>query len=223
MRKSIAAALIAAAAATSACGQDRSENGGPTVARTTRSAVSTRSRSAGRSTSKSAPAPILRSARAGRKRCSIRWWSRFRAASSSSARSAKRAYSIPAGISGTRSKSTVTVPMLRAAAIGGSGDIKVNEVKGQAFDGSVAGSGSLDVGTARRPVAQARGRRIGRCASPRRPGAERFVRNRGLWRHRRQGRPGADRRRFDRRVGQCCRKCHQHRFGEHHGFGRRRR
>ena len=39
----------------------------------------------------------------------------------------------------------VTAPMLRAAAIAGSGGIAVDRVKGESFDGSIAGSGDLRV------------------------------------------------------------------------------
>ena len=39
----------------------------------------------------------------------------------------------------------VTVPQLQGATIAGSGDIRVNQVKGDAFEGTVAGSGSLGV------------------------------------------------------------------------------
>ena len=37
----------------------------------------------------------------------------------------------------------VTVPMLRAAAIAGSGEVRVDNISGDRFDGSVAGSGDL--------------------------------------------------------------------------------
>lgn len=40
---------------------------------------------------------------------------------------------------------TVTVPQLSGAAIAGSGDIKVDKVAAPSFEGSVAGSGGLDV------------------------------------------------------------------------------
>jgi hypothetical protein len=40
---------------------------------------------------------------------------------------------------------TVTVPELNGATIAGSGDIRVDQVKGDRFDGSVEGSGDLDV------------------------------------------------------------------------------
>ena len=43
-------------------------------------------------------------------------------------------------------KFTVTVPQLAGATIAGSGDIHVDQVRGASFDGAVAGSGGLDVG-----------------------------------------------------------------------------
>ena len=147
MRKSIAAALIAVAAATSACGQNRSENGGPTVARNYKVGSFDQIEVGG---------PFNVEVRTG-------------ASPSVSARGPQKmlehmVVEVRDGklvIRPERQKGmfqsgwhfrdtvevTVTVPMLRAAAIGGSGDIKINEVKGEAFDGSVAGSGSLDVGT----------------------------------------------------------------------------
>jgi len=41
---------------------------------------------------------------------------------------------------------SVTLPQIRGAAIAGSGDIRVNEVRGESFEGSIAGSGALDLG-----------------------------------------------------------------------------
>ncbi|SNS23691.1 Putative auto-transporter adhesin, head GIN domain [Sphingomonas laterariae] len=43
-------------------------------------------------------------------------------------------------------KVTVTLPQLAEAAIAGSGDMRIDRVKGRAFSGSVAGSGDLAVG-----------------------------------------------------------------------------
>lgn len=40
----------------------------------------------------------------------------------------------------------VTVPMLRAAAIAGSGDMRIDKIAGERFDGEIAGSGALDLG-----------------------------------------------------------------------------
>lgn len=42
---------------------------------------------------------------------------------------------------------TVTLPQIRGAAIAGSGDIRVNEVRGDSFEGSIAGSGALSLGS----------------------------------------------------------------------------
>lgn len=53
----------------------------------------------------------------------------------------------PSNWNSTRGTATieVTVPMLRAAAIAGSGEMSVDSVSGDRFDGSVAGSGDLNV------------------------------------------------------------------------------
>ena len=42
---------------------------------------------------------------------------------------------------------TVTVPMIRAATLAGSGDLSVNSVSGDSFAGTLAGSGDLTVGS----------------------------------------------------------------------------
>ena len=39
----------------------------------------------------------------------------------------------------------VTVPSLKAAAIGGSGNIRIDKVQGDSFDGAIGGSGNIDV------------------------------------------------------------------------------
>lgn len=41
---------------------------------------------------------------------------------------------------------TVTVPALRGAELAGSGDLKIDRIAGESFDGSIAGSGNLHVG-----------------------------------------------------------------------------
>lgn len=43
----------------------------------------------------------------------------------------------------------VAAPALKAAAVAGSGDMKVDRVEGDRFSGSIAGSGNLDVGSLR--------------------------------------------------------------------------
>ena len=42
---------------------------------------------------------------------------------------------------------TVTVPRLRSAAIAGSGDIRIDRVEGDKFEGNIDGSGGLELGT----------------------------------------------------------------------------
>jgi hypothetical protein len=46
-----------------------------------------------------------------------------------------------------KARFTVTVPQLNGATIAGSGDIRVDKVAGQNFEGAVAGSGGIDVAT----------------------------------------------------------------------------
>ena len=43
-------------------------------------------------------------------------------------------------------KLTVTVPRLSSAEIAGSGDISVDKVSGDSFEGGIAGSGNLRIG-----------------------------------------------------------------------------
>ena len=44
---------------------------------------------------------------------------------------------------------TVTVPSLAAASVEGSGDIRIDKVQGEAFEGKIAGSGDLEIGDVR--------------------------------------------------------------------------
>ena len=44
---------------------------------------------------------------------------------------------------------TVTVPALAAASVEGSGDIRIDKVQGEAFEGEIAGSGDLEIGDVR--------------------------------------------------------------------------
>ena len=46
-----------------------------------------------------------------------------------------------------RTRFTVTVPQLRAATLAGSGDLNINSVTGDSFAGSLAGSGDLSIGS----------------------------------------------------------------------------
>jgi hypothetical protein len=146
MRKAIAAAVIAASAATSACGRAHSEDGGPTVSRSYQVGSFDQIEVAG---------PYNVQVRTG-------------ANPSVSAQGSQKmiehlVVEVRDGklkIHPERQKGwfhtgwnfhgkvdlTVTVPQLRGASIAGSGDIKVDQVKGDSFEGEIAGSGGLDVG-----------------------------------------------------------------------------
>ena len=50
--------------------------------------------------------------------------------------------------SGNRTTFTVTVPQLRAATLAGAGDLNVNAVRGDSFEGTLAGSGDLTIANA---------------------------------------------------------------------------
>lgn len=67
----------------------------------------------------------------------------------------------------SRVRVTVTVPQLRGAELAGSGDMRIDQVRGPSFDGSVAGSGNLllggvDVGSFKLSVAGSGDARAGR-------------------------------------------------------------
>jgi hypothetical protein len=144
MRTSIAAALIAASAATSACGQSRSEDGGPTVSRNYQIGNFQEIEVAG-------PYDVQ-----------IRTGGNPAVAASGSEKLLERTVVEVKGDKllirpekkgwfggwSTHGKAsfTVTVPQLRGATIAGSGDIKIDKVHGDQFEGVVAGSGGLDVG-----------------------------------------------------------------------------
>ncbi len=147
MRRSIAAAVIAASAATAACGQTRAEEGaGPTVSRNYQVGNFQEIEVAGPYDVevRTGANPGV-SARGGQKllertvvevkgdKLVIRperqkGWFHF---------------SSPRG----KASFTVTVPQLREATIAGSGDIRIDQVRGDSFEGAVAGSGGLNVGT----------------------------------------------------------------------------
>ena len=145
MRKLVAAAVIAATAATSACSRNRTEDGGPTVARNYQIGNFDRIEVAGPYdvTVRTGTGPTV-SARGSQKLIEHmvvevkdgkllihpqrqKGWFRtnwhFRG----------------------KVELAVTVPQLREATIAGSGDIAIDRVAGDRFEGTVAGSGGLDV------------------------------------------------------------------------------
>ena len=147
MRKAIAAAVIAASAATSACGKTHGESGGPTVSRNYQVGAFDQIEVAG---------PYDVQVRTGSN-------------PSVSARGSQKLIEHMVVevrdnkllIHPERQKGwfhagwhfrgnvdvVVTVPQLRGASIAGSGGIKVDQIKGDTFAGEIAGSGGLDVGS----------------------------------------------------------------------------
>ena len=142
MRRAIALGITAAAIAASGCSEARSENGGPVVDRDYQVGSFDRIELAGAydATVRTGAAPSVH-ARGNqkaidnlevtvennvlvikhRKRAGLGWSSKGKVAL------------------------TVTVPSLRGAELAGSGDIKVDRVAGDSFDGGIAGSGNLKV------------------------------------------------------------------------------
>lgn len=147
MRKAIAAALVAACASTSACGHERAENGGPTVSRNY------------------AVGGFHQIEVAGPYDVEVRTGANPTVSAQGSQKLLERTVVEVKGdrliIRPERQKSwfrvgwsthgkarfTVTVPELSGATIAGSGGIRVDKVRGQRFEGVVAGSGGLGLGT----------------------------------------------------------------------------
>jgi hypothetical protein len=145
MRMSIAAALIAASAATSACGQQRHEDAGPTVSRNYQVGGFQEIEVAGPydvdvhtganpSVSAQGPQKLLErtvvEVKGGKLLIHPKQHNGWFSFGFSSNRGAKFA---------------VTVPQLSGATIAGSGDIHIDNVRGDRFDGDVAGSGGLNI------------------------------------------------------------------------------
>jgi len=145
MRKSIAAAVIVASAATSACGSTHAEDGGATVSRNYQVGSFDQIEVAGpyqvqvrtgANPSVSASGPqkmidhLIIEVRDGKLEIHPE--------------QQKGWFHMGWNFHGHVAV-TVTVPELHGASIAGSGGIKVDQVKGDRFEGSVAGSGDLDV------------------------------------------------------------------------------
>jgi hypothetical protein len=145
MRKSIAAAIIAASAATSACGQNHDGGPGPTVSRNYQVGSFQQIEVAG---------PYDVSVKTGgNPSVSAQGSQHLLEKTIVEVRDGKLVihpqehHGLFNWSFGGRGKAsfTVTVPQLSAAVIAGSGDIRVDRVTGAAFEGTVAGSGGLNV------------------------------------------------------------------------------
>jgi len=145
MRKSIAAAVIAASAATSACGQNRSEGAGPTVSRNYQIGNFQAIEVAGpydvqvRTGSNPSVSGTGSEKLLGRTVVEVQ--------GDKLLIHAENNHSFFHFGFGSRGKAhfVVTVPQLSGASIAGSGGITVDKVTGNAFEGDIAGSGGLNL------------------------------------------------------------------------------
>src|SRR6478672_8459428 len=166
MRKALAAAVIAAAAATSACGQARSQDGGPVVSRNYTVGGFDQIEVAGPyEVQVRTGANVSVSAR-GPQHSMERMVVEVRGNKLVIHPERQKGWFHTSWSNHDKIQVAVTVPQLRGAAIAGSGDIQVDQVKGDSFEGSVAGSGglgvnSIDVGTLKLAIAGSGGTKIG--------------------------------------------------------------
>jgi hypothetical protein len=166
MRLALAAALIAASAATSACGQSRTEDGGPTVARNYAVGGFDQIEVAGPyNVVVRTGANVGVSAR-GPQHVLEHMVVEVRGNKLIIHTERQKGWFHTNWSHHDNVQVSVTVPQLRAAAIAGSGDIHVDQVKGDSFKGEVAGSGglgvnSIDVGTLKLSIAGSGGTKIG--------------------------------------------------------------
>src|SRR5437763_14994074 len=147
MRKSVAAAVIAASAATSACGHSRGEGPGATVSRNYQ---------IGNFQAIEVAGPYDVDVRTGgNPGVSAQGSQKLLERTTVEVRGDKlvirpeREHGFFHFGWSSRGKAhfTVTVPQLSGATIAGSGDIRVDKVQGNRFEGTVAGSGGLNVGS----------------------------------------------------------------------------
>ena len=147
MRKALATVLIGAAAATSACGNTRSEDPGPVVSRAFPVGNFTEIEVAGpfNVDVKTGGTPGV-TAR-GNQDLIDRLQVEVRG-NKLVIRPKKDRRWFGGGWGGRGSGALViTVPMIRAATLAGAGDMRVDAVRGESFEGSIAGSGDLRLGT----------------------------------------------------------------------------
>lgn len=146
MRKSIAAAVIAASAATAACGRSSAEDGGPTVARNYQVGSFDRIEVAGPYNVEVRTGPAVSVSARGSQKLIEHMVVEVKGSTLEIHSERKKGWFNKGWKFRGNVDLVVTVPQLRGAAIAGSGDIKVDQVRGDSFEAAVAGSGGIDVG-----------------------------------------------------------------------------
>src|SRR3954462_2061297 len=140
MRKSIAAAVIAASAATSACGHDRSEGAGPTVSRNYQVGNFQAIEVAGPYDVQVRTGANPSVSASGGQKLLERTVVEVRGDNLVIRPEEQRGWVHFGWGSNGKASFSVTVPKLSGATIAGSGNIKVDKVQGASFAGDVAGS-----------------------------------------------------------------------------------
>ncbi|MFL6763803.1 MAG: head GIN domain-containing protein [Sphingomicrobium sp.] len=145
MRKSIAAAVIAASAATSACGQIHHGHGGATVSRNYQVGNFQQIEVAGPYDVEVRTGGNPGVSASGSEKLLERTVVEVQGNKLLIRPENNRSFFHFGWGSNGKARFTVTVPQLSGATIAGSGDIRVDRVAGQRFEGAVAGSGRIDV------------------------------------------------------------------------------
>jgi putative autotransporter adhesin-like protein len=146
MRNSIAAAVIAASAATAACGQMQKEGAGPKVSRNYQVGNFQQIEVAGPYDVEVRTGANPSVSAEGSQKLLDRTIVVVQGNKLVIRPQEKKRGMFSFGIgSNGGARFTVTVPQLNGATIAGSGDMHVDKVSGQRFDGAVAGSGELEV------------------------------------------------------------------------------
>lgn len=145
MRKSIVAAVIAASAATAACGYHRSEDGGPTVSRNYQVGNFQQLEVAGAYDVDVRTGTNPSVAATGPEKLLERTVVEVRGDKLVIRPKEHTSFFSFGWSSHGKAHFTVTVPQLTDATIAGSGNIRLDNAKGDRFEGTVAGSGGLAV------------------------------------------------------------------------------
>ncbi len=144
MNKAIAIGLMAAAATTASCGQARGD-AGPSVSRSYTVGSFDRIEVAGpyKVEVRTGADPAVRAE--GPERRMERMIVEVRGGELRISSERQRGHNFGWGNGGDTVRVVVTVPSLREAAIAGSGEIRIDSVRGERFAGKIAGSGELTV------------------------------------------------------------------------------
>ena len=148
MRNVIAAAAFVAAGATSACSQARGEDGGPTVSRNYQVGTFDQIELAGRYDVDVRTGTAASVAASGPEQAMERLVVEVRGGKLViEPRNERRWFGFGGRNKLGKVKVIVTVPELTAASLAGSGNIRVDKVQGNRFEGEISGSGDLQLGT----------------------------------------------------------------------------